>query len=217
MITVACVWVKGNVDYSVEYVTRLRAMVARHLTLPHEFVCLTDRPWVLPGNMGSMPIRAPHPLAGWWAKIELFRPGRFEGRVLYLDLDTLVVADLAPIVEYPSEFALIPTAGNFHPRDGKQVVRRFNSSVMVWEAGVPDFLYERWRPGVADRLHGDQDYFGEQVPHADTFPLSWFPRISELITSEDFIIPPTAKVVLVKKPKCVEAARRWPKFREAWA
>ena len=39
---VACV--RTGKRYGVEYVARLKAGVARHLTMPHRFMCLTDRP-----------------------------------------------------------------------------------------------------------------------------------------------------------------------------
>lgn len=217
MLTVACVRVKANVPYPLHYVTRLQAMVARHLRRPHRFACLTDRPWELPPTIASVPIGSTAHLPGWWAKVELFNPAHALGdRVLYLDLDTLIVADLDPIVDYPSPFALVPHAGTFRGRDGLAVVPRFNSSVMVWDAGVPDHLFTDWRRAVAHRLWGDQDWIGEQHPQADTMPLEWFPRISELTNGHEFVVPSATKVILVKKPKNEEAAARWPAVREAW-
>jgi hypothetical protein len=209
---VCCVWVEANVPYGVEYVTRLRAMVRRHLDAPHRFVCLTDRPWRL-ADVETIPIPNPRPLFGWWSKIECFRPGRFADRVLYLDLDTLVVANLAPVVDYHSSFALIPHAGSFQPHDGRVIVPRFNSSVMVWDAGECDALFTGWRPDVAARLHGDQDFVGEQRPQADAMPAEWFPRISAI---QGGPVPTTAKVVLCKKPKNEIAIQRWPWVRDVW-
>ena len=39
-VTVLCV--KFGTKYGREYIERLRNMVSRHLTVPYEFVCLTD-------------------------------------------------------------------------------------------------------------------------------------------------------------------------------
>lgn len=214
-LTVACVWVRGNVDYTPEYVTRLRAMVAAFAGQPHRFVCLTDRPENLPSDLETVRIRAPHGCAGWWAKIQLFDPAHgWTGRVLSLDLDTLVVAPLIDIIGYPSSFALVPDAGTFQPRNGLRVIKRFNSSVMVWDAGTERGLYTSWTPEVADYLWGDQDWIGEQRPSADVMPLQWFPRLSQL---RDGVIPTEATVVLCKKPKNAEAAQRWPWFAERWS
>lgn len=214
-LTVACVWVKGHVPYPVEYVSRLSAMVAKRLDRPYRMVCLTDRPGQVPDGVEAITIPNPRPLDGWWSKLELFNPQHgVTGRVLYLDLDTLLVKSLDPIVDLPASFALIPHTGRFKGFRNKAVVRRFNSSVMVFDAGINHRLYKDWTPAVAERLHGDQDWIGEQYPEAWTMPLSWFPRISEVgplgrVSSE-------AKVVLVKTPKNIQAAKRWPWFNQEW-
>jgi 2-polyprenyl-3-methyl-5-hydroxy-6-metoxy-1,4-benzoquinol methylase len=83
-LTVACVLKSGGC-YTGQYVETMRNMVARNLTLPHRFVCLTD--------MGAMPgsEKLQHGMPGWWSKLELFR---LEGPVLYFDLDTVIVGNL---------------------------------------------------------------------------------------------------------------------------
>lgn len=213
MTTIACVWVKGNVPYGVEYVARLKAMVAKHLTREHRFVCLTDRPWDLPVDIAAIPIPGVGKMFGWWAKVRLFERGLFDGRVVYLDLDTLIVKDLDPIVDFPSSFALVPTAGSFQPKSHHQVVKLFNSSVMVWDAGVNSQLFTDWNQRVADRLHGDQDWIGEQWPHASMMPLEWYPRLSAIQAGP---VPDDAIVVLAKKPKPEEAAKKWPWVDAIW-
>lgn len=211
MLTVACVWVKANVPYSVEYVTNLRSMVAKHLTRPYEFVCLTDRPWLLPVGIRAIPISHSAKVPGWWAKVRLFDADRFSGRVLYLDLDSLVVDGLEAVVDYPAPFALLPHAGTFQPRTGHRIVRKFNSSVMVWDAGVPPVFGDV--TALAREYWGDQDALGELAPEAATMPGRWFPRLSEL----DGAAPqPPAKVVLVKKPKNHIAADLYPWVGNAW-
>lgn len=217
MLTVACVYVQGHVPYSPEYVFRLHQMAKRWITRPFRFVALIDgRPWIYPAGLDTKIIPKPRGMKGWWSKLELFNPanaGKLKGRILYLDLDTLIVGNLDPIIDYPAPFALAPHAGSFEGRDGLAVVKRYNSSVMVWDAGTLDGLYRHWSWQVAHRLHGDQDWIGEQVPDAATFPTSWVPRISQLgnsLPSKD------AKVVLMKTPKNVQAAKRWPWVREAW-
>ncbi len=214
MTTVLCVWVHGHVPYSAEYVHRLKAMVTKWMDQRRfQFLCLTDRPWELEA-VDTIPIANPRPLKGWWSKVRCFDSALvLSGRVLYLDLDTLIVGPLAPILDYPSAFALAPAGGSFNGTGQLKTVRRFNSSVMVWDAGANYRLFDEWTPSVAARLWGDQDWIGEQMPEADTMPAEWFPRISELGTE-----PPhaEAKVVLVKTPKNEEAARRWPWFDKAW-
>ena len=214
ILTVAAVWVQANVPYGREYVINLRAMVARHLARPHRFVCLTDRPQKLPADLETIAIAGPAGLFGWWAKLELFNAAHgLQGRVLYLDLDTLVVHALDPIVEYPAWFALVPPGGTFHPRT-HQTIRRFNSSVMVWEAGHHTrALFDDWTPAVAADLWGDQDWIGQQMPEAATMPATWFPRLSELHGEPP---GPGAIVVLAKKPKNHIAADLYPWVHDVW-
>lgn len=222
MLTVACVFVQGPVAYTADYVVRLQRMVQRYLLRPHRFVCLTDQPWLFADLIETIPTHGmtgvvPENGAGYWTKVKLFEPLRFSGRVLYLDLDTLVVGDLSPIVDFRSQFALTEDAlvnERAHldrDRYGRKLLRRFNSSVMVWDAGVADDIYTFWSRSVSERLSTDQDWIAERHPEAHAMPLAWFPRISQ--TSPPW--PSEAKVVLVKKPKNHEAKERWNWF-DAW-
>jgi hypothetical protein len=214
-MTVACVWVRGQVPYGVEYVERLAAMVRRRLPQPHRFVCFTDRPREVPIGVAPIAI-TPLARAGWWSKLELFNPGHgLTDRVLYLDLDVLVVGDLAPILEFPAAFATLHDDGStFQPRLPHRVLKRFNSSVMVFDGGVYPDLWIEWHLGVADRLWGDQDWLAERHPEAATLPPAWCPRLSAFAATG--IVPPAARVVLAKKPKNHIAAGQWPWFRDLW-
>lgn len=213
-LTVACVWVNGHVPFTVEYVARLRAMVSRALARPFRFVCFTDRPHALPTGVEAMVIPTPaRDVKGWWSKLELFNAAHgLAGRVLYLDLDTLIVEALDAIVDYPAPFALAPHAGDFNGKGGLLVIKRFNSSVMVWDAGVNARIFDAFTPDVPRTLWGDQDWIGSLYPGAAAMPLAWFPRLSAARPPW----PGDTKVVLCKKPKNVEAAGLWPWFREAW-
>lgn len=214
MTTVACVFVKGHVPFTAEYVTRLAAMVARWMDRPYRFVCLTDRPRLLPKSIDTIAVPGPGSLLGWWSKLELFNAARgLSGRVLYLDLDTLIVNPLGPILDFAAPFALVPDgAPDWKPKGGHQVVKRFNSSVMVWNAGDQDRLYRDWSPTVAARLHGDQDWIGEQAPDAALMPACWFPRLSEVKDGPAM----AARVVLAKVPKNAEASKRYPWVKAVW-
>jgi hypothetical protein len=225
MLTVACVWVRGHVPFGVEYVERLHAMARRAIGRPFRFVCLTDRPDALPAGVEPVVISHPKALKGWWAKVQLFNPERFTGRVVYLDLDVILVGSLDDVIDYPSPFALAPHAGTFEGKDGLAVVKRFNSSVMVWDVAWPLQVFTRWTPAVAERLWGDQDWIGEVCPEAQTMPAAWFPRLSQCLCPPDPRsddppdwrgVPPGARVVLCKKPKNVEAARRYPAVAQLW-
>lgn len=219
MTTVCCVFVQGEYPYTPEYVTRLHAMVTRWLDRPFRFVCLTDQPSRFQPPIETIPVTK---LPGFapWTKLELFNPERhWTGRLLYLDLDTLIVAPLAPILDTPATFAITADPPTGHPSQrstdayGRQIVRRFNSSVMVWDGGWATELYTNWRPAIAKRLSGDQDWIGEQRPDAQTLPRAWFPRISEAVRPP---WAPEAKVILVKVPKNHIVAQECDWFAPLW-
>jgi hypothetical protein len=215
MLTVASVFVRGEYPYTPEYVDRLYRMVRRWIDRPFHAVCLTDQPDTMPENVRPIVVEK---LAGFapWTKLELFNPIRqWSGRVLYLDLDSLIVAPLGPLVDTPGSFVITadPTGKTGRDSFKRAIVRRFNSSVMVWDGGTQTDLYTDWSPAVSARLSGDQDWTGERKPNALTWPRNWFPRVSEL---KDTAPQAPAKVVLCKVPKNNLAAAAWPWVAEAW-
>lgn len=145
MLTVACVLSPGP-KYDRSHVARLEEIVAPHLKQPYRFVCVDDSPF-----------------PGWWAKISLFEPGRFDGRVLYLDLDVAVVGNLDDLADLDAPFSIINDWGRFG----------YNSSVMVWDAGAADHLFTEFTPDVMDRMPGDQDWITRKKPGAAILPRRW--------------------------------------------
>jgi hypothetical protein len=234
VLTVACVFVKGPYPYTAEYVVRLERMARRYLNRPFVFTVLVDRE-TLPDVLGqtlrvssfnpyvvtidSLDGIVPRNGVGYWNKLRLFDPTLgLQGRVLFLDLDTLIVAPLDPIVDYPASLALtedalvVERAHLDRDQYARRLVRRFNSSVMVWDAGTHADLWTKWSPSVTEEFSTDQDWIGLMAGDAQGMPLDWFPRISRAQ-------PPwqdEAKVVLVKKPKNADACERWPWFELMW-
>lgn len=149
MLTVACVEHGNYEGHGLEYVARLRASVARNLKMPHRFVVLTDRPGLYRDHDA---ILLPLGLSGWWNKLALFRPGMFEGRVVYLDLDVAIVGPLDGLAE---------RKGTIHLKDWGWAKNDYGSGLMVWDAGEHSDAWERRlnEPGPAwERFKGDQDW-----------------------------------------------------------
>lgn len=149
MLTVACVEWGNYQGRGTEYVLKLRAMVARHLPLPHRFVCLTDD---LTPRAGVESIAVTPGRVGWWNKVELFRPGLFTGRVVAFDLDTLVVGSLDE---------LVTIKGTVHLTDWGWPKNMYGNAIMVWDAGEHEDVWTRYTPEVATRLRGDNDWMFE--------------------------------------------------------
>jgi hypothetical protein len=158
-LTVLCVLKSGG-DYDAEYVRKLRDSVARHLTIPHRFVCLSD----VPVPCERIPLK--HGWKGWWSKIEVFRPDVVTGPTLYLDLDTIVVDDLDRVAAIPYEFAML----NIREKDTKVG----NSGAMwltkpfphVYErfAEKPDYWIDYHERNAKDRYMGDQAFISDCFP-----------------------------------------------------
>ena len=146
MLTVACVCWGNYQGRALEYVQKLQRGVARNLDQPHRFVCFTDQH--LP--VDTLPL-APG-LTGWWNKLQLFAPWAFTHgeRVLYLDLDNIVVGGLDELAEHKGVIWL---------DDWGWKTRVYGSGVMVWDAGEHEEVWTTFEAGRSDiGLHGDQDW-----------------------------------------------------------
>jgi hypothetical protein len=147
VLTVACVLKSGGI-YNASWVERLRAGVARHLPTDHRFVCLSDV------DVPCERIPLEHDWAGWWSKIELFK---IEGPVLFFDLDTLIVGDLADVAAEALKWPLV-TLQDFYRPSG------LGSGVMAWngQAGGVEFIYQKFAVSpslfMASVVGGDQAF-----------------------------------------------------------
>jgi hypothetical protein len=155
-LTVACVLRSGGV-YRPEHVAGLHAQVRRWLP-GARFVCLADTP--LPCEC----IRLESDWPGWWAKLELFE--HFKGRTLYLDLDTVIVDDPAPLVT--GAFTMIRNW--IYPH-------LFASGVMAWDGNYSRITRafekvaaETMRDYVTTEQWGDQAFIAEQAGEVQGFP-----------------------------------------------
>lgn len=160
MITIACVYWKSR--KGPEYIPNgwidaLQRMIDRNVTVPYRFVCLSNT------RVPCERIPLENNWDVWWSKVELFRPGLFEGRVFYLDLDTIIVGNIDELLEREEKFiALKP----FNPHKG--LLRNyFASGLMSWEAdGTYDFIYEKFAEDPVEyrrQFRGDQDYMSHIV------------------------------------------------------
>jgi hypothetical protein len=173
MLSVACVLKSGG-DFSFQHVCWLEAQVAKYLTVPHQFVCLTDIPAFYKNLQFVRQIPLSHNWRGWFSKIELFRPGLFEGPVLYFDLDVLIVGNIDELAR-ANGFMMLE--GFWPHRKGLP-----NSSVMYWDVDLSE-IYERFLidpPKFFDAYRtkkkwGDQDVIADLSPIKPAFWQSGFP------------------------------------------
>jgi hypothetical protein len=151
-LTVACVWY--GTRYGIEYVEKLRNSVARNLSIPFDFVCITPHQKVPEGVIRmSPPIPHDPKFDGWWQKVGLFSPDLFgpSQRILYLDLDVVIINSLDTIASSDDSFCMIE---NFGPNKGHAA---HNSSCMLWTPTENTArIFTQFSPDVMKELHGDQ-------------------------------------------------------------
>jgi hypothetical protein len=184
-ITVICV--RFGTKYGRQYVERLRNMVAKHLTVPYEIVCLTDDPTPIEGVRSIF-----QPQAGykklWWHKVHMFDPKLpVTGRLLYLDLDVIVCGNLDKLVSNAgSSFLGIQDFNRkFHPN-----WQHLNSSAMSWLHGHHSYVWDQFLANSSDaqRLHGDQDWIWKVARTQIKFwPKEWLQSYKWEIRSRDEI------------------------------
>ena len=107
---ICCVQAGNYQGRGAEYVNNLHDMVLRNMPpqTPFRFICFTDNPDGLDEGIDVRPLPE-QGLEGWWNKLALFKKGVFpEGeRVVYFDLDTLIINALDDIVAYDGTLACL--------------------------------------------------------------------------------------------------------------
>lgn len=158
---IACVLKSGGI-YGPEHVRSLAEQTSK--VAPSEpFVCLSD---VLVDGIETVALR--HDWPGWWSKLELFRPDVFPAgeRVLFADLDTVIVGDLDSVLSVEAPFVAL---ADFYRRPPLQRMRGLGSGLLRWTAGEQAELYDAFRAD-ADVLmrkhakHGDQEFIERLRP-----------------------------------------------------
>lgn len=143
----------GRATYTAEHVNIWRAMVARHLTIPHRFACVTDMPDGIdprveiiapPGDF--LDVRLPT----WKGdkpqclrRIALFRPDAadiFGERFVSMDLDCVVAQSLDPLFSRSDDFLMFR---------GTSAARPYNGSLVLMTAGSRPQVFERFTPREA--------------------------------------------------------------------
>jgi len=183
MINVVCVLRPGGkVGYDVAWVEKLKNSVARNLTMEHKFICLSD----VDVPCERIPLIGTG--AGFWSKLELFRPNIFNGPVLYIDLDTVICANLDDIVNKIKDQQFVMLL-----ETDKNVV----SSAVMWWQGDHSYLWDHYintPEGVLQEKYskmpryGDQAFIEDYTDHTllqDYIPTEWVGWSSQPVAPAD--------------------------------
>ena len=142
-LNVICVATGDYLGRGEDYVSHLLAGVSRNYKGAAKFHVLREGP------------------ANWWAKMQMFEPGRFPKgeRCVYFDLDTIITGDLTDLMDYDGPFAGL--------RDVWQP-GQMGSGIMSWTAGEADHVWQAWVDAgkPTDDPRGDQAFIGQHMPMA---------------------------------------------------
>lgn len=128
MLSVVCF--KWGDRYRAAHVNRLAAMVDRHLSVPHEVVCVTDDAHGLDPAIRSAPVEA-HLIGLGLAYPKIAVWGRAYGRrMLVLDLDITITRSIDHLVTRPEPIVLLKEF-DFTPRSPAKRPAYYNTSVML--------------------------------------------------------------------------------------
>jgi FkbM family methyltransferase len=192
MLHICCVNAGNYLGRGAEYVNKLYDAVLRNLPewTVGEFVCFTDdtNASAYHENIVLRPLEPG--LEGWWNKLALFRPGLFPKgeRVVFFDLDTLIIGPLDDIVLYKGDFAMLR---DFYRPDG------FQSSVMLWRSGYGHHLWDEYQAAgrPTHDVGGDQSWI-EKRTKPDTLQLAFPDAFASYKVSCTKYPPAKARVIV---------------------
>jgi hypothetical protein len=193
MINVVCVLRSGGkVGYDASWVEKLQRGVSRNLTIPHKFICLSD--CAVPYDRVALDDID----KGFWSKMQLFKPGLFDGPVMYLDLDTVICSNIDHIVGKLQDQKFVM----WHESDNG-----IHSSAFMWWHGDYSYLWDLYRTQDFNYwkskysmppLYGDQALISENTNHTlltDHCPKEWFCIASSKHTTNS----PNVKLLMFRK------------------
>lgn len=204
-------------EYQIEHVVALARGLQGNVPSGTGFVCLTDKPCTVRRACRDAGVEIEarmlvHDWPLWWSKIEMFL---VDGPALYLDLDTIVVGDLARMLAFiegvaPGRLLMLQ---NFY--DWK-----WGSGVMGWSGGVqwlydefvaqhPQFRDDRPQRVRTDRgiWNGDQEWIRHAIKHRGDEAILVQHKCEGMVASYKVDVKPnglrdgTALVVFHGKPR----------------
>lgn len=163
MITILCTYWKGSFRgrgyYTEEWVQRLQNLVKTHLTIKHEFICLTNVDKI----EGVKTIRLKQNWIGWWSKLEMFRDDIPGNRFMSLDLAVLPIRNFDSLFDIKGKLIFAPANKKINnkvrPPVGLRLKnkridaypspgiiqlreRKFTNGVMIWDKYYPTIMYD---------------------------------------------------------------------------
>ena len=138
-----------NNQYTAEHVNRLERMVAENLSLPYEFICITDNPEGV--NCRTIPLWDKcRELGGCYNRLYVFSEDMREligERFVCIDLDCVITGSLDKLFSRQEDFII----NNYRAyRKGRE--QHYNGGLFMMTAGARKEVWERWLEGGVEEL-----------------------------------------------------------------
>lgn len=205
MINIVCVLQQGGkVGYDASWVEKLQNSVSRNLTIPHRFICFSDVD--VPCDRIPLEHIGDAVGHGWWAKLQLFRPGLFDNPVLYFDLDTVITNNLDDLVNtvtlqddflmwHDVDFNISSSAVLYWNGDYSAIYQTY-----IKDPNYYEHMYSLGNQGPTRQV-GDQAVIASLTPHRyinQICPQQWF----HVVSKQDHKIDLSeTKVLIFRKTK----------------
>lgn len=167
--------------YTSHHVNVMSRMIARNCPDPHRVICVTDDPVGIVPAVKTYPLWNDHSglvnasgahLPSCYRRLKLFDPETQAAleiekghRAMSIDLDTVILDDMGPLIRRPHPFV-----GWYVP--GARHDRVFNGSMWMFTAGEFDWMWKGFHPerspkaAIAAGFFGsDQGYISHQLAH----------------------------------------------------
>lgn len=133
-MTYNVICMKWGTAYGPEYVNILAAMVRRHLTLPHRFICYTDdttgiHPFIETRPIPEIPLGSAPLISGWRKLASLAPTLGLDGTVMFLDLDLVIMDNIDCFFTFePGKFVIIENWTQPGQKIGNSSVYRYEAT-----------------------------------------------------------------------------------------
>lgn len=161
--------------YGDEYASRMVGMLRKHLSASAPITLFTDRERAVPSEVRQVSTVG-WDADGWFGKLKLFDRNILASPFFFLDISTVVLRDLSPLVEFwkaHEECPLIAMRDWNYDCFGSMVllVRPNEVTQGIWDAYASG---KRYQPQTA--IDGDQDFIDGYLREHPEFPVMYFPE-----------------------------------------
>lgn len=172
-----------DATFTAEHVNTLRRMVARHYPDNHRFICVTDDAYGIDQRVEIVPLwhdhaSVPNPTGSGrptcyrrlklWSRDAAEMLSLYEGdRIVWLDLDTVIVGDLRPLWNRDEDVVLWRNPENLWPYNGATGIMTIGARPQVWEDFDP--IESPARTHAAGYRGSDQAWLSLTIPGEATW------------------------------------------------